>query len=364
MYLEAANIAEKSVTSEHESKDVVPDFLCTLCLRNFGLRQEAKKVAGELLQEPCPNCSQIGGVALDKGATEYLMENFFINGSVPPEAGGPAPVYQFNGYRHPGEVTFETELDVDVKLLSDFLGVGLFLYGPPMWRLGYTDHYNALRDYGEDKTAAHGEKRKVIWDDILTRCIVRSVESGTEIYRVRKGEVLPPALPVYFDTPPEGCAGDGRYHSADLPIFYGSDDIETCLHESRVSLADYIALATFTPSHPIRLVDLSDGIDDSSARTPFGSVEILMRKLAYVGKRDYDLCRELAHEIHNRGFDGFFFTSYFSQAHKNGLRNIALFGRPAIEEKLRLISVNRIRLTSVAYEYAFGPSNDAVRNKY
>jgi len=203
-----------------------------------------------------------------------------------------------------------------------------------------------------------GERRKKLWQEILNRCSVRTIDPGANIFRVRKGETLPPALAGEFDTPPPGVATGGRYESKELPVFYGADDVETCLHESRVTLSDWIALAIFTPNNPLRILDLTDGIDDSSAGTPFERVDILMRRLAFVGNADYDLCRELAIEIHALGLDGFYFISYFAQAHHKSLRNIALFGHPAAAGKVRLLSVNRLRLASASYEYRFGPPND------
>lgn len=169
---------------------------------------------------------------------------------------------------------------------------------------------------------------------------------------------MPAAVASEFDTPPTGVPTSGRYESPGLPVFYGADDVETCLHESRVALSDWIAVATFAPTKPLKLLDLSEDIDDSKASTPFERVDIFMRRLAFAGKQDYDLCRELALRVHARGFDGFFFTSYFAQAHTRRLRNIALFGYPAAEGKLLLQSVNRVHLIHVDYEYGFGPHND------
>jgi hypothetical protein len=330
--------------------------LCTLCFSNFGLRYEAEQLVGISQIDLCPNCLQIGGRPLDRASAEALMHKFFVQGSVPPEAGGPAPVYEFNAHRYPGEVGFATELDSDLRRLSDFLGVGLFHYGLPLWRIGYTEHYQALR--GVDGVAIQGAERKKLWEEILHRCSIGTIGPGSHIFRIRAADTLPAALPSQFDTPPPTLATGGRYETPELPVFYGADDIETCLHESRITLADWIALATFTPTKPLRLVDLAGNIDGSSVRTPFERVDILMMKLAFVGRKDYDLCRELAAEIHRLGFDGFYFMSYFAQAHKKSLRNIALFGHPVLVGKLQLISVNRLRLSSVAYEYAFGPSND------
>lgn len=328
--------------------------LCPFCFRNFGVRFEAERLASEAEVATCSSCGHSGSGTLDHESAKLLMHRFFVTGSIPPEIGGPAPVYQFNNAHPRGRVEFLTELDHDRQVLEDFLDAALFHYGPPLWRLGYTEHYQRLR---EDPPIGRDERRR-IWDDIIGRCVTRTIGADTRIFRIRVGSSLPPALPEQFDTAPRAVAIGGRYDSSELPVFYGADDIETCLHESRATLSDWIALATFCPARPLRLLDLSRDVDDSKARTPFERVDILLEKLAYVGKGDYDLCRELAVEVKNRAFDGFYFVSYFSQAHARGLRNVALFGYPVRDEKLSLVSVNRVRLTSMAFDFSLGPSND------
>jgi hypothetical protein len=332
--------------------------LCTKCIKNFGLRQVLEKHATILQTENCPSCLKSGGYTVDKAVAEAGMHYFFVNGSVPPETGGPATLYEFNPHHYPSEIEFATELDADLQLLSEILKVGLFHYGPALWRLGYTEHYQQLHGNGVDNGPVTGDERKKLWDEILTRCTVRILEPGSTVFRVRRGDCLPPAIASQFDTPPMVAGGGGRYDTPSLPIFYGAGDVETCLHEARVTLADWISLATFTPTRQLRLVDLAEGIDDSSTSSPFERVDILMRKLAFSGKQDYELCREIAREIHTRGFDGFYFTSYFSQAHHQNLKNIALFGHPAAEGKLNLNSTNRVLLSAISYEYSFGPTND------
>ncbi|WP_158543350.1 RES family NAD+ phosphorylase [Dyella psychrodurans] len=318
---------------------------------------EAQELSKTPVRDNCKYCGASTGYVIDPQVAEELMHKFFVRGSIPPEVGGPAPIFQFNRYHHVGEVTFATELDSDLERLSTLLGVGLFHYGPPLWRLGYTNYYQTLR--GHSGVPIQGEERERIFHDIIRRCGATDLEPEKDlIFRVRKGEGLAPALASEFDSPPIGKDTSGRYESPGFPIFYGADDVETCLHESRVTLSDSIAVATFSPSKELKVLDLDDGIDDSSASNPFDRVDILLRRLAYAGKHDYDLCRELAAMIYAQGYDGFFFTSYFGQAHKKRLRNIALFGHPVSDGKLLLKSVNRVRLLHVGYEFEFGPHND------
>ncbi|MCH7391462.1 hypothetical protein [Acinetobacter dispersus] len=84
----------------------------------------------------------------------------------------------------------------------------------------------------------------------------------------------------------------------------------------------------------------------------------MLQRLAYAGKNEYGLCQELSREIELRGYDGFITNSYFGQAHKRRLFNISLFGYPVAKEKLKLTSTNKLKITSIAYEFSYGPVND------
>ena len=117
--------------------------LCSSCFSNFGLKKLADELSRDQQIIDCNYCC-LKGTKITKEIADELMSAFFVTGSIPPEIGGPAPVYQYNESHHPGDISFATELDNDLKLLSDFLNVGLFHYGPPLWRIGATEYYNSL----------------------------------------------------------------------------------------------------------------------------------------------------------------------------------------------------------------------------
>lgn len=334
------------------------DSLCTECFLNFGVKQTAKDLCANNEPFLCMRCGGDTGFRVDKDTANELMTSFFVNGSIPPEVGGPAPIFQYNKYQHSECITFGTNLDQDLNLLSGFLNVQLFHYGPPFWRLGITEHYERLKGFVDGGVKGVVE-REEIWNDIIGRCKVVIFDVNKKLFRLRSDKKLVQAIPEQFDTPPaEVVVSRGRYDSDSLPIFYASDDVEVCIHECRATLADSLTLGTLVPNKPLRLIDLSGSIDETSVTTEFESVTRMLVKLAYSGKQDYDLCRELAQHIKKRGFDGFLFLSYFSQAHKRRLKNLALFGYPLKSGLLRLESVNRLILNYVGYEYSFGPHND------
>jgi hypothetical protein len=326
--------------------------ICTSCFENHGIKETALKVINKQNdQVVCKSCSK-NGYLLSKEELLEIMSEFFVTGSIPPEIGGPAPIFQFNEYHYPGDVQFLTELDGDLKKITEATRVGLFHYGPPLWRLGYTNHYQSLVFDN-----VQGKDRDNIWQAIISGCTEEVLSVGDCIYRVRTGERLPPANPLEFDTPPKEYIKNGRFNSESTPIFYGASDIETCLHETRASLSDYIMLAKFSVKKPLKVLNLSC-TNESNLSTEFDRVDRMLQRLAYVGKDEYGLCQELAQELKLRGYDGFITNSYFGQAHKRQLFNISLFGYPVVEEKLKLISTNSLKITSIAYEYSYGPVND------
>jgi hypothetical protein len=159
-----------------------------------------------------------------------------------------------------------------------------------------------------------------------------------------------------FDTPPLSAKKDfGRFDDVGTPIFYGAFDIETCLHECRVALVDEVILATFEAAKPLLVLNLFDAIADPQPPDPWNSVEILMNKLCSSSANEYKKCRTIAEAVRNAGYEGILVRSYYSQVKGKPLANILLFGFPEAEQKIKLHSLNRIKLDKVEYAFTFGP---------
>ncbi|MBW4205021.1 RES family NAD+ phosphorylase [Enterobacter cloacae subsp. cloacae] len=250
------------------------------------------------------------------------------------------------------ELTFGSELDHDIELLSQYKPLPLYHYGPPLYKIGATTNYQELVI---DEVSEW--RRKEIWESIISACKTVTLKPGSTIFRARKGNSLPSALENEFDSNPNPT--EGRFNKSGEKVFYGAFEIETCLHEIRVALTDWIALATFQVIKELRLLDITDITELPS--TPFESIEIFIRKIVYSGESEYPLCQELANEIKSRGYDGLIASSFFKQAHKNDLKNIILFGQPAKDGKISITSTNKINLNFISYEFSFGPMRDNKR---
>ena len=319
---------------------------CSDCFGNDGLRHVLGR-HGSASDLACPRCYSTRGRKLDLARLEAGAQEFFVQGSVAPET--LAPMFQLNAL-NPSPALLDPTLAADADLLRSLAGLVVFDYGPPMWQLGYTDHYHEFRE-GDPAAVA---------DALVGIAAAVTVASGTALYRIRRNlDVGPDVLdPATFDPPPATVAREpGRWDDLGVPVLYVSDDVELCLHECRVALADEIVLATLVSTRDLNLLDLPQGIGPGGP-TPFEDGALFADFMSRSRRDDWlGICRAVAAAARRAGYDGLRYTSYYSFAMEReaGL-NLALFGCPLAEGTLRVRSVNRVRLTSIGYRFGFGPA--------
>lgn len=273
---------------------------------------------------------------------------FFVSGSYIAES--MAPVYQSNSVNS-DPARFDPTLEPDAQLARALTGEVVFHYGPPLWRVG---EVNLKHEFAEG-----GEIRERAARGLVAAAHSMFLPVGTRLFRIRKNPKADESIvtPAAFDPPPAEIAREpGRWDDGSLPVLYASDDIELCLHECRVIVADEIVVATLQVARPLKLLDMTSQIEDGGP-TPFEDPNIFARFLSL--NRDADwlgYARTVSRAAHAAGFDGIRYTSYYAQAkHDASALNVALFGRPISEGALSLQSVNRLRVTDARYAYAFGP---------
>lgn len=160
---------------------------------------------------------------------------------------------------------------------------------------------------------------------------------------------------------------------------YGSQDLEVCVQECRVTAEDDLFVATLVPTRDLRLLDLTELLREENV-TEFESLDMAVHMLFLAGKHSYDIAREIALAAHRAGYDGLAYPSYFSLLRTGGMPfettygishrripqlakrekskiilNIALFGRPIEEGYVGVRSINRLILNRVEYGIHFGP---------
>jgi len=213
---------------------------------------------------------------------------------------------------------------------------------------------------------------------ILKEYPSRVLSSDQLFYRLRVNPDIETDFAQY-DSPPETVAVQGRLNADGVPIMYGSQDLEVCIHECRVLVSDELYVATLTPTRDLRVLDLTKVLEEEHV-TEFESLDIAIYFLFAAGEHSYEIARDIAVAAKDAGFDGVLYPSYFTNvrlgmppnqtsygiSHRRfpqakdfiestTIPNIALFGRPIAEGKVEVECINRLLLRRIQYDAHFGP---------
>src|ERR1019366_5281471 len=347
--------------------------LCAACFTDHGLRMDADRI-GIPHALPCPNCGAQGTKKLTPYLISVLASQFFVWGSVHRFSYGSAPLVQFNELRfRDGDYVGQDWLQKDVELISEKGRIGLFHYGPRLWMCGEIEPLKDLQD---------PQKRDAIIDRILNEYPERILPKGEIIYRLRANPENPGAAKEY-DSPPDKFLGRGRLDSPAQPVLYCSQDIESCVHECRVTVEDELYLASLKPTRDLKLLDLTAVLREEHV-TEFESLDMALHMLFFAPDHSFEISRAVAMAASKAGFDGILYPSYFSQvrsgampfetvygisvrrfpgAHKYAMSmifsNVALFGRPVKDGTLAVTCIDRLVIHKVHYDFRFGPTPDS-----
>lgn len=342
-------------------------LLCSNCFHDEGLRLSAARI-GQRDMSKCPHCGSQGGRKLSRKSVAVLAQQFFVWGTIRRLKFGASPALQFNK-RQPTSIDVPPWLGPDLRLIEKTLQVGFFHYGPRLWMVGEVEPLKALQ---EPNTRAEAISR------ILNEYPGRILDTDECFYRLRKAPVHPDEFQQY-DPPPREKLGEGRFDTGELPILYGSQDLEVCLHECRVTADDEVYIATLVPRRRLRLLNLAEALWEESV-SEFESLDMAVHMLFLAGRHSYEISREIASAAHKCGFDGLVYPSYFTllltgatpfettfgishrrfpgfreHALKNTISNLALFGRPVTDGSVTVQCINRVILNKVEYKLHFGP---------
>ena len=346
-------------------------ILCSNCFNDQGLRLDAFNI-GIDQNSLCPQCKTENGRKLSKELVMNLAYRFFVRGTVHRTYFGGAPMIQFNEQQYKNSsIDVPKWLENDIKLIEGTIKVGFFDYGPRLWMVGEVEPLKKLESKSE---------RHQIINRILKEYPARIFSKKEIIYRLRK-EPKDPSKFDEYDSPPLGNEnlGKGRLDSVNFPIMYASQDLEICVHECRVTVDDKLFLATLYPKRNLKLLDLTEIIDEDEGVTEFESLDMAVHMLFFAGEHSYEITREIAFSACQDGFDGLIFPSYFSMVQKGVMPfetvygisirkfplyknhaksqimpNVALFGRPIENKIIGVKCINRLVLDKVKYDVLFG----------
>lgn len=340
---------------------------CSECFNDIGLKLDAQKI-GTSNDNKCPICLKNNGQKLSSVQLEHLAYRFFVWGSLHKCDYGAAPVVQFNEHQKTS-IQVSPWLKDDIKIFERILGIGFFHYGPRLWMVGEVEPVKALQN-----TKTRGS----IIERIINEYPSRTIDKHEIFYRIRKSPNDPDNWAEY-DSPPEHVETFGRLDSKEAPALYVSPDLDVCVHECRVTAEDDLFVATLHPREQLRLLDLSILLREENI-TEFESLDMAVHMVFLAAKHSYEITRSIASSAKKAGFDGIIYPSYFSLLRCGvmplqtvygisnrripqyqeieqaiTIQNIAIFGRPLKEGKVKVTCINRLILSRVEYNFHFGP---------
>ena len=351
---------------------------CAECFENEGLRLDAAAIGREH-SSVCPRCGAIGGTKLTKRSLAGLARSFFVQGSLHRTKFGAAPLITFNDKRPTDIGTCPEWPSGDAALFEEILKIGFFWYGPPDWQVGINDNLAKLEQEDE---------REQVIARILEAYPPEILTEADKFYRLRKVSGDAYALGKFdstdwgqFDSPPLPAKAEeaGRLGSPNLPVLYGSPDLQTCLHECRVTVEDALFLATLRPARELKLLNLVS-LPDEPLSHPCEDLDHAMVMLFLAGPHAYPISRAIACAARDAGYDGLVYPSFFSML-RNGVQpfescfglsnrsipelrpveaakmipNLTIFGYPIQEGILTVSCINRVILRQANYSIHFGP---------
>jgi hypothetical protein len=319
---------------------MINDIMCSECFKDEGLSLSAE-IIGIKQKGICKNCNNLNGKKLDVGLLNNLCWKFFVSGSYTKTQYGGAPVVQFNELQKT-EIAVLENLEYDIKLIEKILNVGFFYYAPRLFMLGEVEPLKKLHNDNENLE---------ILNKIISLYPTKVLEEKEKFYRLR----VDPEKPFeknQYDSPPK--SGNGRLDLENLNILYGSNNIEICIHECKVSLKNELYIATLSPTQNLKLLDLTTLIDEKEDE--FNSLNLALHFIFNAESHSYEICQKISKHIFNKGFDGLIYPSYYSSIKSSRISNIALFGRPVNDGKVKVININRLQLEKIDYKFHFGPT--------
>jgi hypothetical protein len=295
------------------------------------------------------------GYALDTDAVHELQRQFFSRATAPNQLRDDIAVIGIvenePEYTDIG-LNLRSEARADWSLIQSIVGGRLWYRSPRLFYLGITNHFGMYQSL----------PKEVVRDQVVSKLRLNQVGPTTTFYRIRLN--LDDASKFdegQYDAPPkQRRRGFGRFDNNKLPLFYGSPNLQVCIHECKVTLADEIFVATVAPTRTLSLIDSTGNYDQPEDIDPFDDLRWFFRGLMNASQPHvYRYCRRIAQTIRDMtDADGFVYNSYYTNvAGDTGGKtiNYALFGRPLADGKLNVTSINTIRVNRITYDYHLGP---------
>lgn len=288
---------------------------------------------------------------LDRAVIEELRDQFFSRSTATHRYQMDVAVLGIGGDHEDYVKRLRLETKTDWRTIKKIVGGSLFYRSPRLFYLGVTNHFGL---YGS-------LRKETILKEVIPKLRFKTLNKKTELFRIRVNLDAKQQFDKYqFDSPPAKRRHFSRFENSKLPVLYASPSMKVCIHECRVTLADDVFIATLRPTTKLRLIDLSGNYDEPEDIDPFDSVEWFLRGLMFSSRPDvHRHCRRIAQTIKEETrCDGIVYNSYFMNVVGDNSEpqiNYGIFGNPINEGKLRVSSINTVKLEQIAYDFRLGP---------
>lgn len=344
-------------------------MICSNCFSNFGFKATVKNL-GDKDNKVCPTCGTSDGIKVTEKNVDEIVDTFFMDGSVTPE------------YLIPLFRTIDTDPNIaecfDYQLTEDVIH-DLHILKETFKRTVFNPLINMVHGWGDSylkysiEDAMNmkirsknklNDKLRTVLDILIKCCKTYHLKKDDLLFRVRKNP-LKVLKENEYDSPPKNLTKSigGRLNNQDVPLFYCSNDPDTCLYESNFGPTDTLILATYNVTEDLLIIDLENldsefigGLSDSLYKT-FNERDIFFFLDAITrSKRDYVFLQLLCSRINENGFVGIKYKSFYDRYREDSFSNIAIFGYPLSTNLLSLRSLNRMVINEVKIKWTYGPA--------
>lgn len=291
---------------------------------------------------------------MNSKALHELQQQFFSRATAPNQLRDEIAVLGVVEDEAPEDIGLKLrpEAESDRQLIENKIRGRLWYRSPKLFYLGVTNHFGLYASLSKD----------VVRNEIVPKLRSTEIEPNDIFYRIRINLSDDDKFSEgQYDAPPKTRRREfGRFDNPKLNLLYGSPNLQVCIHECKVVVADDIFVASLAPTKKLRMIDLTGSYDQPEDIDPFDDLRWFFRGLMHSNhSSSYRHCRRLAQTIRElTDADGFIYSSYYTNVtgDTGGTAiNYALFGRALSEGKVKVVSINTIRLERVSYDYHLGP---------
>lgn len=293
----------------------------------------------------CPNCGSHDGYRLTVAQAKVLAYSYIQKGTYHRTEFGGASVFGVSN--NTPHIEDDYNKDDDIVLLSEKSGLYPFRLSPQTWLVGITTW---LEDLQSSDIAVRTEAIEKIFENTREKALCQ----GETYYRLLKDlHGNSATAPLTYDSPDWKYQLNSRFGIEGTKVLYLTTGIESAIYECRATIEDELHLASLQISKPLRVLDLTTA--DNNSPYPDENISLSLFYLFRSGRVGYDISREIARAALNKDYDGIVFWSFFNQITHLKDKNIALFGSPIEENKVSVVSIERLLINETHYSFSFGP---------